>query len=164
MSDERPGWQKAVLVVALLCSPWVLVQGWIAVGAPPPEHTAMPDCPEGTQNCASLSGEEAVRMDGALATVVDANISEVWAAWSQWSEEEGLVEVYDRTQEDGEHFAHRVAITPFWRFPDDVVVRFEPLSGDQTSIELYSSSRLGKSDLGVNPDRLSVLHGALMQA
>jgi hypothetical protein len=124
----------------------------------------MPDCPEGTQNCASLSGEEAVRMDGALATVVDANISEVWAAWSQWSEEEGLVEVYDRTQEDGEHFAHRVAITPFWRFPDDVVVRFEPLSGDQTSIELYSSSRLGKSDLGVNPDRLSALHGVLMQA
>ena len=164
MSEEGPRWRKVVLIVALMCSPWLLVQVWIVVGAPTPEHTTMPDCPAGTQNCASLSSEGGVRMEAGLATVVDVNVSDVWAAWTSWSEEEGMDEVYDRTQEGGEHFSHRVAITPFWRFPDDVVVRFTPIGDGQTAIELYSSSRLGKSDIGVNPDRLESLHATLMAA
>jgi hypothetical protein len=164
LSEAQARWQKAALIVALLCSPWLLVQGWIVVGAPTPEHTTMPTCPDRTQNCASLSSEGVVRMEASLATVVDANISEVWSAWQAWSQEEGLVEVYDRTQAGGEHFSHRVAITPFWRFPDDVVVQFTPVGEAETSIELYSSSRLGKSDIGVNPDRLQALHAALIAA
>ena len=68
---------------------------------------------------------------------------------------------HEDVEEDGEHFSHRVAITPFWRFPDDVVVLFVP-QGDDTAIALYSASRLGQSDLGVNPDRLESLHAALV--
>ena len=145
----------------LLLSPWLLVQGWILVGAPTPEHTTMPSCPEQTMNCASLSSSDTVRMDAGLTTVIEANISEVWTAWEGWSEDNGLRDVLDDTQDDGERFSHRVAITPFWRFPDDVVVHFA-VQGDDTAITLYSASRLGQSDLGVNPDRLENLHAALV--
>ena len=161
MSDERPRWQKTVLVALLVCSPWLLVQGWIVVGAPTPSHTSMPSCLENTMNCASLSSEDVVRMDGDLSTIIDANVSEVWDAWMTWSDDNGLRGAHEDVDEGGEHFSHRVAITPFWRFPDDVVVHFEP-QGEATSIALYSASRLGQSDLGVNPERLESLHAALL--
>ncbi len=154
--------KRAVLLGALLlASPWLLVQGWILVGAPPPDHTSMPDCPDGTMNCASLSSVENVRMDAGLTTVIQANVSDVWGAWEDWSDENGLRGVHDEVNEGGEHFSHRVAITPFWRFPDDVVVQFVP-EGDDTRLSIYSASRLGQGDLGVNPDRLGSLHAALI--
>ena len=161
MSDERPRWQKVAIVALLISSPWLLVQGWILVGAPTPSHTSMPSCPENTMNCASLSSDQTVRMDGGLTTIIDANISEVWDAWTAWSDDNGLRGVHEDVTEEDERFSHRVAITPFWRFPDDVVVHFEA-QGEATSIALYSASRLGQSDLGVNPDRLESLHTALV--
>ena len=159
---EATNWKRAFLLGALLlASPWLLVQGWILVGAPTPDHTSMPNCPEGTMNCASLSSIETVRMDASLTTLILANVSDVWDAWEDWSEENGLRGVHDEVDEGGEHFSHRVAITPFWRFPDDVVVHFVP-EGDDTRLSIYSASRLGQGDLGVNPDRLERLHAALI--
>jgi len=111
-------------------------------------------------NCAFLSSSGNVRVDAELTTIVGANVSEVWDAWEAWSNANGLREVLDDVDEGGEHFSHRGAITPFWRFPDDVVVQFEPV-GEHTAIILYSASRLGGSDLGVNPARLESLHSAL---
>ena len=163
MSEHSPRWRKPLLVVLLLASPWLLVQAWILVGAPIPDHQAMPTCDDGTQNCAFLSPSTSVRMDAGLTTVIEANVSEVWPAWEAWSDEQGLHEVHETEVESGERFSHRVAITPFWRFPDDVVVQFTP-QGEATAITLYSASRLGQSDLGVNPNRLLDLHGALMGA
>ena len=161
--EAKPSNRRRALLMGalLLLSPWLLVQGWILVGAPTPEHTTMPSCPEQTMNCASLSSSETVRMGVGLTTVIEANISEVWTAWEDWSEDNGLRDVLDDTQADGERFSHRVAITPFWRFPDDVVVHFA-VQGEDTAITLYSASRLGQSDLGVNPDRLENLHAALV--
>lgn len=147
----------------LLASPWLLVQGWILVSAPTPDHQRMPACADSTQNCAFLSSSTSVRMDSGLTTVIEANVSEVWAMWEAWSDDEGLRTVHETVDENGERFSHRVAITPFWRFPDDVVVQFTP-QGDDTAITLYSASRLGQSDLGVNPDRLEQLHEALLLA
>ena len=161
MAETAPAWRRPLFMVVLLCSPWLLVQGWIIVGAPTPEHTTMPSCPERTMNCAVLSSAETVRMDVGFTTVIKANVSEVWDAWVSWSNDNGLRGVLDDVDEGGEHFSHRVAITPFWRFPDDVVVLFVP-QGDDTAISLYSASRLGQSDLGVNPDRLEDLHAALI--
>ena len=103
-------------------------------------------------------------MEATFSATMDANVSEVWAAFESWSDDEDLILEYDRIGEDGEHFSHRVAITPFWRFPDDVIVKFTPVDEQSTSVSLYSSSRLGVSDLGVNPDRLTDLHEALMKA
>jgi len=150
-----------LLTVLLLASPWLLVQGWIVAAAHDPEHTSMPTCPDPTANCASLSSQSVVRMDAGLTALIQANVSEVWNAWVDWSEENGLQQGHTALGEEGERFAHGVAITPFWRFPDDVVVQFTP-QGEDTAISLYSASRLGVGDLGVNPNRLGSLHDALV--
>ena len=159
--NRRPAFLLGALLVI---SPWLLVQGWILVGAPTPDHTSMPACPDPTGNCASLAPEGNVRMDATYATVVNANVSEVWAAWEAWQADEGLTSVTESTGDDGGRFGHSVAITPFWRFPDDVVVEFTPTDNNRTELHLYSSSRLGQNDIGVNPDRLAGLHAALLAA
>ncbi len=153
--------RSVLLTVLLIASPWLAVQGWIVAAAHDPEHTTMPTCPDPTANCASLSSQSIVRMDAGLTTLIQANVSEVWDAWVDWSEENGLQQGHSALGEEGQRFAHGVAITPFWRFPDDVVVQFTP-QGEDTLIELYSASRLGVGDLGVNPNRLERLHGALV--
>ena len=155
--------RSVLLTVLLIASPWLAVQGWIVAAAHDPEHTTMPTCPDPTANCASLSSQSVVRMDTGLTTVIQANVSEVWEAWVEWSDENGLRKGHTALGEGGERFAHGVAITPFWRFPDDVVVQFTP-QGEDTSISLYSASRLGVGDLGVNPNRLGSLHDALLAA
>ena len=153
--------RSVLLTVLLIASPWLAVQGWIVAAAHDPEHTTMPTCPDPTANCASLSSQSVVRMDTGLTTVIQANVSEVWEAWVEWSDENGLRKGHTALGEGGERFAHGVAITPFWRFPDDVVVQFTP-KGEDTAISLYSASRLGVGDLGVNPNRLGSLHDALV--
>ena len=155
--------RSVLLTVLLIASPWLAVQGWIVAAAHDPEHTTMPTCPDPTANCASLSSQSVVRMDTGLTTVIQANVSEVWEAWVEWSDGNGLRKGHTALGEGGERFAHGVAITPFWRFPDDVVVQFTPL-GEDTAISLYSASRLGVGDLGVNPNRLGSLHDALLAA
>ena len=155
--------RSVLLTVLLIASPWLAVQGWIVAAAHDPEHTTMPTCPDLTANCASLSSQSVVRMDTGLTTVIQANVSEVWEAWVEWSDENGLRKGHTALGEGGERFAHGVAITPFWRFPDDVVVQFTP-QGEDTAISLYSASRLGVGDLGVNPNRLGSLHDALLAA
>ena len=155
--------RSVLLTVLLIASPWLAVQGWIVAAAHDPEHTTMPTCPDPTANCASLSSQSVVRMDTGLTTVIQANVSEVWEAWVEWADENGLRKGHTALGEGGERFAHGVAITPFWRFPDDVVVQFTP-QGEDTAISLYSASRLGVGDLGVNPNRLGSLHDALLAA
>ena len=154
-------WRSVALTLLLIASPWLAVQGWIVAAAHDPEHTTMPTCPDPTANCASLSAESVVRMDAGLTTLIQANVSEVWDAWMEWSEDNGLRKGHSTLGDDGERFAHGVDITPFWRFPDDVVVQFTH-QGDATAIALYSASRLGVGDLGVNPDRLEDLHASLV--
>ena len=154
-------WRSVALTLLLIASPWLAVQGWIVAAAHDPEHTTMPTCPDPTANCASLSAQSVVRMDAGLTTLIQANVSEVWDAWVEWSEDNGLRKGHSALGDDGERFAHGVAITPFWRFPDDVVVQFTP-QGEVTAIALYSASRVGVGDLGVNPDRLEDLHASLV--
>ena len=156
-------WRSVALTLLLIASPWLAVQGWIVAAAHDPEHTTMPTCPDPTANCASLSAQSVVRMDAGLTTLIQANVSEVWDAWVEWSEDNGLRKGHSALGDDGKRFAHGVAITPFWRFPDDVVVEFRP-QGEATAIALYSASRLGVGDLGVNPERLEGLHAALVGA
>lgn len=159
--EAKNRWRSVALTLLLVASPWLAVQGWIVAAAHDPEHTTLPTCPDPTANCASLSSQSVVRMDAGLTTLIQANVSEVWDAWVEWSEDNKLRKGHSALGDGGERFAHGVAITPFWRFPDDVVVQFTP-QGEATAIALYSSSRLGVGDLGVNPDRLESLHDALV--
>ena len=51
---------------------------------------------------------------------------------------------------------HIVDVTLFLRFEDDVFIHIECME-ENTLIHARSSSRVGVSDLGVNPDRLDSL-------
>lgn len=46
------------------------------------------------------------------------------------------------------------ATVPWWGFKDDIVVRIAP-EGDGSRIDVRSTSRVGKGDLGVNAQRIS---------
>ena len=79
------------LTLLLIASPWLVVQGWIVAAAHDPEHTTMPNCPDPTANCASvLSAKPSFEWMPDLTTVIQANVSEVWDAWVEWSEDNGL--------------------------------------------------------------------------
>ncbi len=58
---------------------------------------------------------------------------------------------------------HAIHKTPFWRFSDDVNLRFEPIPGG-TRITGRSQSRIGKADLGQNARNLRELASALKSA
>ena len=49
---------------------------------------------------------------------------------------------------DSLYFVHFVERTPFWLFPDDVLVSIEQIDEDTNNIELHSQSRLGLGDMG----------------
>ena len=136
--EGKNRWRSVALTLLLVASPWLAVQGWIVAAAHDPEHTTLPTCPDPTANCASLSSQSVVRMDAGLTTLIQANVSEVWDAWVEWSEDNKLRKGHSALGDGGERFAHGVAITPFWRFPDDVVVQFTP-QGEATAIALYLS-------------------------
>lgn len=48
-----------------------------------------------------------------------------------------------------------------FRFPDTITVRFIPLSSDRATLAVYSRSRYGHSDLGVNRARIEAWLAAL---
>lgn len=54
-----------------------------------------------------------------------------------------------------------VRATRLLRFKDDVTVTVEPQETRKTRLELYSASRIGKSDLGQNPRNLRELTRAI---
>ncbi len=47
-----------------------------------------------------------------------------------------------------------VAITPWLRFRDDVIVRLRPLGDGRVRVDMRSKSRIGRSDLGTNARRV----------
>ena len=56
-------------------------------------------------------------------------------------------------------FRHYAAATPVWGFVDDVTVSLDRVTGE---VVMQSESRLGLSDLGVNPERLDGLYAAIV--
>ena len=51
--------------------------------------------------------------------------------------------------------------TKFMRFPDIITVRFIPLEQQRSTLAVYSRSRYGRRDFGVNEDRVRAWLGAL---
>jgi uncharacterized protein (DUF1499 family) len=100
-------------------------------------------------------------MDDSLSLVVEAPIEEVKQHLSQYIDTNNG-DVLTSDSNGTSHYVHFVERTSFWRFPDDVSVGLTALDDGSTSIELHSQSRLGQSDLGVNPARLEGLHAALV--
>ena len=53
--------------------------------------------------------------------------------------------------------------TPFWLFPDDVLISIEVIDESTVEIELHSQSRLGLGDMGVNPERLERIYNQISE-
>ena len=163
-SNPSPKRKRNVLIVFALLSPFVLVQAWIFGAAPDILFETMPTCEASSQNCAHLGGGHSFRMDADLNTSNDVDLNTSLATLMDWIEENDHRILVEESTEGEEYYVHAVAITPFWRFPDDVVVQLIQNADGGTEFELHSQSRLGQSDIGVNPERLLELHEILVNA
>ena len=155
----HPTFRKALLLVLLIASPWILVQAWIFVGAQDESITFMEACTEGSANCAHLGGNADYRMD-ASSTIIDRSMDEIRSELTDYMTEYDC-EILVEDDSDSSYYVHFVERTPFWLFPDDVLVSIEQIDEDTVEIELHSQSRLGVGDLGVNPERLDRIYDQL---
>jgi uncharacterized protein (DUF1499 family) len=137
-----------------------LVQVWIFVGAQDESISSMEACSEGSANCAHLGGNADYRMDTS-STIIDRSMEDIRSDLTDYiSEYDCKILVEDAS--DSSYYVHFVERTPFWLFPDDVLVSIEQIDEDTVVIELHSQSRLGVGDMGVNPERLERIYDQLV--
>ncbi len=155
----HPALNKAILLVLLLASPWLLVQAFIFVAAQDEAITSMETCPEGSANCAHLGGNANYRMD-TTSTILDQSMDDVRIKILDYILEYEC-NILDEQSTESTYYVHFVEYTPFWQFPDDVLISIEVVDDDTVEIELHSQSRIGLGDMGVNPERLERVYDEL---
>ena len=155
----QPKLKKAILLLALLASPWLLVLGWIFVAALDVVIFSMETCPETSANCAHLGGGEDYRMES-LSTTLDRSMDEIRSDLNDYVLDCNC-KILEENQTDSTYYAHFVEHTSFWLFPDDVLISIEEINENTVEIELHSQSRLGIGDIGVNPERLERIYDQL---
>ena len=151
---------KTLLGVFILLSPWFLVQVWILAAAPDEAIEEMPVCSSSSSNCAHLGGGEYYRMDVTTVVFEGQSLEETKSRALEYIDEQDGDILFELETGD-EYYVHFVEHTPFWLFPDDVVVSITADGDNSSKIELHSESRLGLGDMGVNPERLELLYDAL---
>tara|TARA_B100000686_G_scaffold351246_1_gene449431 strand:- start:1895 stop:2392 length:498 start_codon:yes stop_codon:yes gene_type:complete len=122
-------------------------------------HIAAPDdpigpekfptsCPEDSINC-SMIGPNHHRSDNLAEIRINASLDEVMVEVRKWVDSQsGTTTIGDWPEQ-----THAVFRTLILRFPDDFVVRGF-CDGGESVLHVYSKSRLGISDLGVNKARV----------
>ena len=94
-------------------------------------------------------------------TIIDRSMEDIRSDLTDYiSEYDCKILVEDAS--DSSYYVHFVERTPFWLFPDDVLVSIEQIDEDTVVIELHSQSRLGVGDMGVNPERLERIYDQLV--
>ena len=156
----NPTVSKTLLLIALLCSPWLMVQAWIFVAAQDESISSMKTCSDTSANCAHLGGDANYRMD-AQSTTIERSMDAVRTDLSDYISEYDC-EILDENISESTYYVHFVEHTPFWQFPDDVLVMIENIDEETVEIELHSESRLGVGDMGVNPERLERIYDQLV--
>ena len=151
---------KVVVLIFLIASPWLIVQVGIFVLAPDKEFDTMPICADDSGNCAHLGGGDDYRLNEPYSSLINLTADVVYDNLNQYLDDNGWDILIDEST-DGTHYVHFVEVTPFWLFPDDVVVSIQD-SGDSCIIEVHSESRLGSGDIGVNPARIDDIYSALL--
>ena len=132
---------------------WLFLIATIKALSSEPDYsqTLPEECEGDSLNCAGF-GKWSHRTDGAGAIVFEGNMGDARNLVREWvSERDRSTIVYS----DNDTF-HVVETTLLLRFEDDLVVHIECSDG-LTVIHGHSSSRIGISDLGVNPKRLDSL-------
>jgi len=125
----------------------------ISIQIAAPDELIEPDnfplkCPEDSLNC-SMIGPNNYRSNNLTELRFNSSLEEVMAQVSRWIESQPGTEVIGEWPGQ----THSVFRTLMFRFPDDFVVRGFCEDGD-TVLHIYSKSRLGVSDLGVNKARV----------
>ena len=122
-------------------------------------HIAAPDeviepanfptnCPEDSLNC-SMIGPNTYRSENLTELRINSSLEEVMDKVRKWVDSQsGTTTIGDWPEQ-----THVVFRTLIMRFPDDFVVRGFCDNGDSV-LHVYSKSRLGVSDLGVNKARV----------
>ena len=132
---------------------WLFLIATIKVISHEPDYSQnLPEeCDEESLNCAGF-GKWRHRTDEAGPVIFEGSMGEAGDSIREWvSERDRSTIVYS----DNDTF-HVVETTLFLRFEDDLVVHIECSDG-LTIVHGHSSSRIGISDLGVNPERLDSL-------
>lgn len=68
-----------------------------------------------------------------------------------------------RRIDPGNHYLHAVAMTPLWRFKDDVEVWVKTTENADSALRLRSASRIGAADFGANTARIVRLRQQIEQ-
>ena len=155
----NPTVSKTLVLIAILCSPWFMVQAWIFVAAQDESISSMKTCSDTSANCAHLGGDADYRMD-AQSTTIERSMDDVRTDLSEYISENNC-EILSEDLSESTYYVHFVEHTPFWLFPDDVLVMIDVIDEGTVEIELHSESRLGVGDMGVNPDRLERIYDQL---
>ena len=132
---------------------WIVIVAGIKVISPEPDYSqVLPDnCDIESINCAGF-GKWDHRMDEGGVIFFEGGMEDARNSVREWvSERERSTIVYS----DNNTF-HVVETTLLLRFEDDLVVQIECSDG-HIIIHGHSASRIGISDLGVNPERLDSL-------
>ena len=143
--------KTAVLFTTGVIAAYLFAVLAIHIAAPdgpiPPEE--FPEkCPDGSSNC-SMIGPLPYRSDGQTELRFNSSLEHVMSVASEWAESQ------PRTNSLGEwpDQHHFVFTSLVFRFPDDFLIRGFCDEGHSV-IHVYSESRLGVSDFGVNEDRV----------
>ena len=104
-------------------------------------------CPDESINC-TMIGPIPHRGNNVSEIRFESNISNVMEEVDKWIK----INSGEILQEWPNH-THAVFRTKFWKFPDDFVVNLH-CEDEEVVMYVYSKSRLGISDLGVNDDRV----------
>ncbi len=109
-------------------------------------------CPA-TQNCVSSQAEDAIQLVEPFKLTGDpaAVLGKLKAALAHLG---GTTVVKEET-----NYLHAVAVTPFFRFRDDLELLIDPMNG---VVHVRSASRIGVSDLGANRKRVERLRALLV--
>ena len=139
-------------VLAMLMS-WLFLIATIKAISPEPDYsqTLPEECGEKSLNCAGF-GKWSHRMEEAEVIVFEGDMGDARDSVREWVTERDRSTI---VHSDNDTF-HVVETTFLLRFEDDLVIHIECSDG-LTIIHGYSSSRIGISDLGVNPERLDSL-------
>ncbi len=104
-------------------------------------------CPDESKNC-TMIGPIPHRGNNISEIRFESNISNVMVEVDKWIK----INSGEILQEWPNH-THAVFKTKFWKFPDDFLVNLH-CEDEEVVMYVYSKSRLGISDLGVNDDRV----------
>ena len=132
---------------------WLFLIATIKAISPEPDYsqTLPEECKEGSLNCAGF-GKWGHRMDEAGPVIFEGSMGEAGDSIREWVSERGRSTIVHSNNDT----FHVVETTLLLRFEDDLVVHIECSDG-LTIVHGHSSSRIGISDLGVNPERLGSL-------